>query len=413
MFKLKPVIALCISAFSLLSCSSEDISLEPLPLEQEQQTAQISSDLANQALLKLPVVASFNNAYKILTTDNEATGRKDPRNSDKYFVSLVNSAKKTLDGAFYDIQDPDITKAFIRAKQRGVEVRLVTDNESLKDKEDPTKPRQSIIDLQNAGITVKADTGPKLMHDKFMIVDNSVVWTGSMNITTSSIYHHNNNSILIRSPKMAENFNVEFKRMFEQNTFGPGDRNLPYPELNVSGISIRTFFSPGGGTKQAIINELKKAQKSIKFMAFSMTDKDMLQVMTEKKASGLKVEGVFDSCLIPQYSIYWDLKKAGVMSLRDGNQALMHHKVMIIDDETVITGSYNFSKTADEGNNENCIIIKHSGVAKQYNSEYYRIRTAAFDNKPIPEYDHPACDRDNEKKKEQQYTVPIKNTLGE
>ena len=361
----------------VVGCSSETDMILP---ESVNDITNISSVEDEKSM---PIIVSFNNAYKGLLTENEAIGKKDPRNSEKYFVKLIDSAKTTIDGAFYDLQDPGVVDAFIRAKKRGVQVRLITDDENLKDKQDPTKPRQSIIDLRNAGINVIDDNRGKLMHHKFMIVDDTTVWTGSMNLTTSSMFHHNNNSIMIRSPKLAQNFDAEFKRMYEKNQFGNNPHEIPNKDVNVSGISIRTFFSPGGGTMSAIIDELKKAQKSIKFMAFSMTDKNVLDVMVQKKQAGLKVEGVFDNCLIPQYSIYWGLRKGNVMSLRDGNQALMHHKVMIIDDETVVTGSFNFSKSADEGNNENAIIIKSAAIAKQYNNEYFRVRTAAFDNKEL------------------------------
>ncbi len=366
--------------------------------------------ISASATTTLPVLAMFNNAYKGLLSENEPIGRKDPKNPEKYFIGLIDSAKQTLDGAFYDIGDTDVVNAFIRAHKRGVKVRLVTDDANLKDKNNPNVARQTILDLRAAGIEVKDDHREKLMHHKFMVVDNLTVWTGSLNLTTSSIYHHNNNCIMIRSPQLAANFNAEFKRMFEQGMFDVNPHTIPNPEVNVSGISIRTFFSPGGGAAEAITNELKKAKKSIRFMAFSMTDKNMLQVMLEKKQAGLKVEGVFDNCLIPQYSIFWDLKKGGIMSLRDGNQALMHHKVMIIDDETVVTGSFNFSKSADLGNNENAIIVKHAGLAKQYNGEYFKIRTAAFDNKNLPPYDHPACDKQRDKDKDT--APPPKNAFG-
>lgn len=354
----------------------------------------------------MPIIVSFNNDYKGLITDNEPIAKKDSRNPHRYFLKLINSARYTLDGAFYDIQDPDVVSAFIKAKKRGVRVRLVTDDENMKDKQDPTKIRQSITDLMDAGISVINDKRPKLMHHKFMIIDNQTVWTGSMNITTSSMYHHNNNSMMIKSSNLAQNFNAEFKRMYEGNIFGPNPHEIPNPKVNVNGITIRTYFSPGGGTMNAILEEAKKAQKSIKFMAFSMTDKNLADILIQKKQAGVKVEGVFDNCLIPQYSIYWALRKAGILSLRDGNQALMHHKTMIIDDETVITGSFNFSKSAEEANNENTLIIRHQAIAKQYNSEYNRIRYAAFNNKDLPAYDHPAC-RKQEKQDQETPTPPI------
>jgi phosphatidylserine/phosphatidylglycerophosphate/cardiolipin synthase-like enzyme len=347
------------------------------------------------ATTNLPFLAMFNNAYKGLLAENEAIGKADPRNVDKYFFGLIDSARKTLDGAFYDIHDEATVAALIRAKQRGVVVRIVTEYDSLNEKNNPTVPRQSIAQLRAAGIEVRHDppTNRGLMHNKFMIVDNATIWTGSLNLTTSSIYHHNNNSVMIRSPQLAANFNAEFKRMFEQGIYGPNPHEIPYPEVNVSGISVRTFFSPGGNAVSSILEELNKSKKNIKFMAFSMTDKNILAVMQAKKQAGLQVEGVFDTCLIPQYSIYWDLKKSGIMALSDGNQALMHHKVMIIDDETVVTGSFNFSKNAQNNNGENALIIKSPAIAKQFNDEYYRIRRAAFDNKNLPPYDHPACNK--------------------
>lgn len=354
----------------------------------------------------MPIIVSFNNDYKGLISENEPIAKKDSRNAHKYFLKLVNTATYSIDGAFYDIQDPDMVSAFIKAKKRGVNVRLITDDANTKDREDPTKVRQTILDLRNAGISVIDDKRQKLMHHKFMIVDNRTVWTGSMNLTTSSMYHHNNNSMMIKSNSLAQNFNAEFRRMYDKNMFGPNPHEIPNEKVNVNGISIRTYFSPGGGTMSAILEEVKKAKKSVRFMAFSMTDKNLAEILIQKKQAGLKVEGIFDNCLIPQYSIYWTLKKAGILSLRDGNQALMHHKTMIIDDETVITGSFNFSKSAEEANNENTLIIRHQAIAKQYNAEYNRVRYAAFNNKNLPPYDHPACNK-QEKQDQETPTPPI------
>ncbi|MGV3526962.1 MAG: phospholipase D-like domain-containing protein [Candidatus Sericytochromatia bacterium] len=345
------------------------------------------------ARTNLPFLAMFNNAYRGLLSENETLGRQDPKNVDKYFIGLIDSATRTLDGAFYDIADQASVEALIRAKQRGVNVRLVTETDSLMDKNNPNLPRQSIAALRAAGIEIRDDKQAGLMHHKFMVVDNTTVWTGSLNLTTSSVYHHNNNSVMIKSPQLAENFNAEFKRLFEEGLFTPNAHPVPHAMVNVSGIQIQTFFSPGGGAIDAILAELGKSTKNIRFMAFSMTDKNILNLMLQKKAAGVKVEGVFDTCLIPQYSIYWELKKNGILALGDGNQALMHHKVMIIDDETVITGSFNFSKSAQTKNQENMVLIKSPAIAKQYVDEYYRIRTAAFDNKNLPPYDHPACNK--------------------
>lgn len=382
-------------ALSLIGCSAGPTMMGPRPMLNSMSARGPVRAMAATPTAKtnLPFLAMFNNAYKGTLAENEPIGRRDPQNVDKYFIGLIDSATKTLDGAFYDIDDAEAVAAFIRAKQRGVRVRLVTETDSLMDKHNPTVPRQSIGQLRAAGIEIRDDKQAGLMHNKFMIVDNATVWTGSLNLTTSSIFHHNNNSVMIKSPQLAANFNAEFSRMFEQGIYTPNAHEVPNPVVNVSGIQIQTFFSPGGSAMDAIHAELNRATKNVRFMAFSMTDKNILNIMLQKKAAGVKVEGVFDTCLIPQYSIYWDLKKNGVLTLGDGNQALMHHKVIIIDDSTVITGSYNFSKSAQNKNQENMLIIKSPLIAKQYVDEYYKIRTAAFDNKNLPPYDHPACNK--------------------
>lgn len=382
-------------AFSLIGCSAGPTmmpgAMGPRPMGSF--AAQRGPVRAMAASTNLPFLAMFNNAYKGTLAENEPIGRNDPKNVDKYFISLIDSATKTLDGAFYDIDDAGAVQAFIRAKQRGVRVRLVTETDDMMEKNNPTVPRRSIAALRAAGIEIRDDKQAGLMHHKFMVVDNLTVWTGSLNLTTSSMFHHNNNSVMVKSPQLAANYNAEFGRMFEQGIFTPNDHPIPNPVVNVSGIQIQTFFSPGGNAMPTVHELLRRATKNIRFMAFSMTDKEILKIMLEKKAAGVKVEGVFDECLIPQYSIFFELKKAGVLALGDGNQALMHHKVIIIDDQVVVTGSYNFSKSAQTKNQENMLIVTHPGVAKQYVDEYYKIRTAAFDNKNLPPYDHPACNK--------------------
>lgn len=341
----------------------------------------------------LPFYVLFNNAYKGLFVDNEALGRKDPKNSDKYLFGFIQSAKQTLDIAVYDVDDAEATQALIDAAKRGVRIRLLTDTDNMVDKENPALPRKAIEKLKAAGVEVKDDKRSALMHTKFIIEDSKSVWAGSMNLTTTSMYHHNNNSFIIQSPKIAENYNIHFKRLFEQSDMsGKNPYIIPNPLVDLgNGTTIRTFFSPRGGTMDAVIQELSKARNSIKFMVFSMTHQQVEEVLIAKKKAGVKIEGVFDDCLISNSSLYADLKKNNIYSLRDGNQALLHHKAIIIDDETVITGSFNFSASAEESNNENAFIIKSKTIAGQYSNEYSRVKYSALNNKNLPPYDNPAC----------------------
>jgi len=389
MFNKKKLFISLISLAVLVSCNSSKIQSQNLTALVQKSSVQTASVATTS-----PILVTFNNAYKGLVTENEAIGRADPKSPDKYFISLINSAKTTIDGAFYDIGDLDVTQAFVDAKKRGVTIRLVTDSDNVLDKDNVEKPRDAVTILRNAGIPVIEDNRSGLMHNKFMIVDGQVTWTGSMNLTTSSIFHHNNNSIMVKSPELSANYEAEFKRLFDEKKFGPNTHEIPNKEVIVSGVSFRTYFSPKGGGQEAILEELKKAKKSLRFMVFSMTDKAMNDVVLEKQMKeNVKVDGLFDDCMArSSYSSYKVFKTDPSIQLyRDGNQALMHHKVIVIDDETVVTGSFNFSANAEVTNNENILIIKSANIAKQYDAEFARLKYAALNNKDLPPYNHPAC----------------------
>lgn len=343
-----------------------------------------------------PLFATFNNAYQILAETNKSIAMKDPVNNDKYFVKVILSSKKTLDCAFFDIDEPEIVDALVIAKKNGVTVRIVTDTDNIKDKVDPTKPRDSIVQLKKAGIPIVDDQRQPFMHHKFMVVDNKAVWSGATNPSSRGIFEHNSNSIYIQSTDLAKNFSDEFNKMFVNHDFGDSrsKSRIANPIVKVGDATIKTYFSPVGGTKDAIIAEINKATKSIKFDAFSYTAKDIADAMIQRKKAGVVVEGIYDECLNGQYSTYNDLSSAGIFVKTDGNQALMHSKTIIIDDITVINGSFNFSKNAELNNNEDELIITSPTIAKAFVAEYARLKNAAITHKNIPPYDHPACQHD-------------------
>jgi phosphatidylserine/phosphatidylglycerophosphate/cardiolipin synthase-like enzyme len=131
-------------------------------------------------------------------------------------------------------------------------------------------------------------------------------------------------------------------------------------------------------------------------MIFAFTDRDIGNLLAKKKRDGLTVEGVFDQCQIDRFSEFRWLGKQGVKEWMDGNQALLHHKVMVIDDRVVCCGSYNFTKSAEQHNNEVSAIIRSSRLAADYRAEFDRLVYAAEHNPPLPPYDHPACQHEHE-----------------
>ncbi len=356
-----------------------------------------SNDVIDASSTNSPIFAAFNNTYGERIDLNRPKAQADPNNSDKNLIRLIKGAKKSIDGSFYDIEAKNVVDEIIAAKKRGVLVRLVTDNDNLVEKSDPTKPREAIVSLQEAGVPIVDDQRSAIMHDKFMIVDQSVVWTGSTNLTPTSLYCHNNNALTIRSEKLADVFTDEFERLFVKKQFGKSSRGIFSftPNVKVGEAQIRVFFSPGGGGRDAVVSELKKAKKSIRFLTFSLTDVETGDVMLAKAEAGVKVEGIFDRWLAAgEYSLYKKFKEAGLSVLKDGNEALMHHKVIIVDDSTLISGSYNYSENAENNNNEAFLIIHQApSLTAAYKREFDRIAYAAVHNHP------PFVKRDDAEKK--------------
>lgn len=349
-------------------------------------SSKLSYDFTNSA-----IGVKFNNAYKGLFEENEKIARNDPNNPDKIFVRMVNEAKKSLDIAIFDIEEPNSCQSIIDAHNRGVKVRIVTDSDNLNEKKRPSQPRKVIEDFKAAGIPIVDDNRNAFMHHKFAIIDEEVVITGSLNLSINSMYRDNNNALRIRSKELAASYKAEFERMFTEKLFGPNEHKVPYKQVNIEGAKITLFFSPKGKTIDSILTELRKAKKTIKFMTFSLTDKDIYQTVLDKSKSGVKVEGIFDGCMLSKYSLYQGFVSNKIPVYIDGNQAILHNKVFIIDDHIIITGSYNFSKNAEQNNNENTLIIDSRRLAQYYNDEYSKLKSSSLNNKNLPPYENRNC----------------------
>jgi phosphatidylserine/phosphatidylglycerophosphate/cardiolipin synthase-like enzyme len=340
--------------------------------------------------LDAPIQVSFVNAYQGLYADNEKASHGDPNNPDKTLIRLLRGTTGTLDVCVFEINENSVVAALVQAVRSGVQVRIVTETDNMHSAGNPAEVRPAIQQLRAAGIVIRDDRRPGFMHHKFVVADRKAVWFGSMNFTSNSMFRDNNNGVLIRSPKLAADFEAEFNRLFVEGLFGPNPHVLPYPVVQVGDVSIEPHFSPEGGTKQVLLDELAKAKYAIRFMAFAFTDPDIGQLLLSRSHAGLQVEGVFDDCMIDWFSRFRTF--FGVLPCwRDGNQAIFHHKVLIIDEDTVITGSFNFSHNAEMHNNEDCVVLRSKEIAGLYIQEYERVRYAAEHNTNLPPYNHPAC----------------------
>ena len=295
---------------------------------------------------------------------------EEPGSLDDAFETLLRDARKSIVGAFFEIQLQKIADILVQKHQDGVEVRLVSDSDY--------RDREAVQTCMRAGIPVIFDNRSAFMHNKFCVVDGTRVWTGSTNLTENCFYRNNNNAILIDSPQLASDYTTEFEELFTQQMFGKKDApKTPYPEVILDDSQIECYFSPEDQIQTHILTTIQTAQLSIDFLAFAFTAKPLAAAMVDRIKTGVTVRGVFETRnanALPSQDEY--LAQAGAQVKLDTNPATMHDKVIIIDGTVVVTGSYNFTKAADTSNDENCLIIHSADIARQYSREFERIFNA-------------------------------------
>jgi phosphatidylserine/phosphatidylglycerophosphate/cardiolipin synthase-like enzyme len=290
-------------------------------------------------------------------------------------VDAIGLARISIDVAIYSINLWDIRDALMEAKDRGVLVRLVTDSENFSD--------EVIQQLMDSGIKVIGDRRESLMHNKFVVIDRQDVWTGSMNFTVGSAYYDNNNLVHIHSNKIAMDYVTEFNEMFELDLFGDNIAALtPDPLAIVGNTLVEVYFSPDDGVADHIVSIINQGKESIIFLAYSFTSDTIGEVILDKFQKGITVSGIMDSGQAKgnQGSEFDSFQKAGVNVFLDGNSGLMHHKVIIIDKNTVITGSYNFSRSAEKENDENILILHDPRIAELFYDEFLNLISTLNNN---------------------------------
>src|SRR6185503_1357745 len=187
-------------------------------------------------------------------------------------IEKINAAQSSIHIASFEFDLTPVAEALIAAKQRGVDVRWVTDDEfGLEADVEPGHGQFAM--LQKNGIEVRSDSRSALMHNKFWIFDGKTVWTGSTNITENGIFKQDNNVLVVHSPEVAVIYAREFAEMWD-GQFGPtSPSQLDEQTAVVNGSQIVVVFtSEDPALENAIVPIVRGAQSSIRFLAFSFTD---------------------------------------------------------------------------------------------------------------------------------------------
>ncbi|MBS1911146.1 MAG: T9SS type A sorting domain-containing protein [Bacteroidetes bacterium] len=307
----------------------------------------------------------------------------------------LNTAKSSIDMAMYSLNTPRVVNALIAARARGVKVRVIAHVENLSDSSN------RFGDLAQAGIPII--TNPKaaqgeiqpLMHDKFFVIDarstappdaHPVVITGSWNATQQQTYLDANNLVIVRDSAVAHAYLVEFEEMWGSGADIPDTAAARFGRAKQSttrhfftlanGSRLELRFSPTDSTSRAINNHLAACGSSILTANLTFTYALFARTLRDRAAGGANVRSIIDNIddAGSQYGFIGTFAEAYDWQL-DG---LLHHKYAVLDAlpfghgsaAAVITGSHNWTSSAETRNDENMIAIVDSLAANQYLQEF-------------------------------------------
>jgi phosphatidylserine/phosphatidylglycerophosphate/cardiolipin synthase-like enzyme len=147
----------------------------------------------------------------------------------------------------------------------------------------------------------------------------------------------------------------------------PASTRLQDSSATYTPKSVRVWFSPSGGCTAAIVEAIDSAKKSIRVQAYSFTSAPIAAALVEAHKRDINVVVVLDkSQKTEKYSSADFLAHAGIGTFIDSKHAIAHNKIIIIDESIVITGSFNFTKSAEQKNAENILIIDDTELASRY-----------------------------------------------
>ena len=151
---------------------------------------------------------------------------------------------------------------------------------------------------------------------------------------------------------------------------------LDAAEIMLNNAPAKVYFSPNGGASKGILREIDRATREILVQAYLFTSKPLLSALLKAQKRGVNVEVILDKEIQRdrRYITAKALKIGGITVWLDGRHENAHNKVMIIDREIIITGSYNFTYSAESKNAENVLIVKSQDLAGLYTDNFLNHR---------------------------------------
>jgi len=317
-------------------------------------------------------------------------------------VAAIDATRSTLRLALYEINLSGVADAIVRAKQRGVDVRLIYDaghdagsggaiGAAAAAGAAPgaaSGPSAQFTQIVNAGVETRLLKGGGaygIMHNKVAVCDGELVETGSFNWTNAADGTNFENALFRDDFSLAALYSSYFDYMWAYGRpvgtpasgfatrFGapPVD---PSPSVRYKGTAWpRASFSPGGGTEARLASAIGQAGGTLDVAIFSFYSQAIADAVIAAKNRGVAVRVVADVSQARRSPQVAQLIQNGVelrLSAGRGGRGVLHHKFALLDSEMLATGSFNFSGNAENNNFENQFYSNDSGDLAAYQAEF-------------------------------------------
>lgn len=310
-------------------------------------------------------------------------------------MDRIDAAQHSIDLCLYSLSGTvgdDIADRLIAAAARGVRVRAIfeTDNANTNAIRTVRNNLPAIVDNFD-----RINAGAGLMHNKFVVIDardrssdtDDWVLMGSWNPTDPGTNNDAQNVLEIQDQALALSYTREFEEMWGSDTETPNSTtsrfgarktdNTPHVfSVGANDVPVDLYFSPSDQTTRIILREIERAEHSLYFATLTFTRDDLARALVDRHDDGLSVRGLMDNSS-DQGNEFAFLQSAGVdVLLKKGFSGLLHHKYLVVDADAgdapgVVTGSHNWSNSAEFSNNENTIVIRDRRIAEEYMQEWF------------------------------------------
>lgn len=302
-------------------------------------------------------------------------------------VKLIDASLYNVDIAMFSMSLKDAPDALLRARDRGVRVRVIIDERHVFPKADGEIKRL----IEAGGIEIRTLRGTRaygVNHNKIGVFDGALVTLGSYNWTFGATFSNLENMLVARHPVYVRGYMNYFEWMWGKArpaAAGPCPDELPQgyygtppqdpsPAQSLNGVPVPAYlFSPGSDTENRLAVIIDAAGRTVDAVTFTFSSKPLGDALVRAKRRGVKVRFMMDEAMAKDSAVGKYVLDNGVdLRVRRGrtDKGALHNKFAILDGRILATGSFNWTTNASVNSFENVAFVSDAGALSAYQSKY-------------------------------------------